>query len=126
MKQINDMVFVSKTDERFIVDVVAPGYGKNAVKISIVSDNDTDKEAFVIKARAKVSGADQKFGFFRTLGKFKTEIAVPKKYDVSKAAVTHVDGVFRVDMPIKADRLGRVLNPAEGQAIGDEAGESEE
>ena len=126
MKKVSERVFVSKTDERFIVDVVAPGYKKDGIKVVVANEGDNGVKNYFLKISAtKESVADESFGVFKALGKFKEKVSIDSRYDADKVSVAYINGILRITAPITDARKGREIYP-ENPVSGDAPAETEE
>ena len=113
---INDLVSkrVSKTDERMIIDIKAPGYEKEDFKVKLKV---LDDKSYVLVVDVKKSSTKEKFGFFKNLDAFKDETPINKNiFDVDATKADFVNGVFRISVPKKDDYTTKTLvdfSPAE-------------
>ena len=106
---INDIVSkrISKTDERMIIDIKAPGYEKENFKVKCKVNDD---KSLVIVIDVKKSTAKEKFGFFKNLDAFKDETPIDKNiFDVSATKADFINGVFRISIPKKTEFITQTL-----------------
>ena len=116
---------VSKTDERLIIDIKAPGYEKADFKVKCKV---LDDKSQVIVVDAKKSSSKEKFGFFKGLDAFKDETPINKDiFDVDRVDADFINGILRISIPKKADFVTKTLvDFAPAPADADPAPESEE
>lgn len=116
---------VSKTDERLIIDIKAPGYEKVDFKVKCKVLDDKNQ---VIVVEAKKSSTKEKFGFFKGLDAFKEETPIDKNiFDVEKIDADFINGILRVSIPKREDFVTKTIvdfAPADADAV--PVGENEE
>ena len=116
---------VSKTDERLIIDIKAPGYEKADFKVKCKV---LDDKSQVIVVDAKKSSSKEKFGFFKGLDSFREETPINKDiFDVSAVKADFINGILRISIPKKSEYVTQTLidfAPADADAV--PVGENEE
>ena len=100
-------IITTKTDERFIVDVIAPGYAKENVQVK-AKVSDEKKITLVINvSEAKVY---EKFGAYKNLCGFKEKVDINDEIlDLSKISADVVNGIIRISIPKKDDYKTKTL-----------------
>jgi len=116
---VNKDVFKVVTDERLVIDVVAPGFGKDAITVKTAKVN--GGEAFKVVVEGKYIGHKNKAGdpvprvaFEKYVEDFKyvfsddsdfgdelfrSSTFTSKDYDLDKLAWSAADGVIRISIP---------------------------
>ena len=98
---------VSKTDERLIIDIKAPGYKKEDFKIKCKV---LDDKSQVIVVEVKKSSTKEKFGFFKGLDAFKDDTPIDKNiFDVDMFSADYIDGILRVSIPKRSEFITKTL-----------------
>jgi hypothetical protein len=122
----NKDVFKAVTDERLVIDVVAPGFGKDAVTVKTAKVN--GGEAFKVVVEGKYVGHTNKDGapiprvafekyvedFKYTFSDdtnfgddlFRSSTFTSRDYDLSKLVWSVSDGIIRISIPKNADAKG--------------------
>jgi HSP20 family molecular chaperone IbpA len=129
----NKDVFKAVTDERLVIDVVAPGYGKDAVTVKTAKVN--GGEAFKIVVEGKYVGHTNKAGdpiprvafekyvedFKYTFSDdtnfgddlFRSSTFTSKDYDLDKLCYSVSNGVIRITVPKTQAAVGTVVKAVE-------------
>ena len=98
---------ITKTDERLIVDVFAPGYAKENVSVKAkVSD---DKK-FTLVINVSEAKTDKKFGAYVNLSAFKEKVEINDEvFDLEHTTAEVENGIIRVSVPKKPEFVTQTL-----------------
>ena len=109
--------FISRTDERMVVDFPLPGFKKENVKITVVNAPNLKTVGRFIKVRAtweREDGEDGKkkihVGYDHVIpDSVKGDVEVREDYDILKTKATFVNGLLRIEIPKVAEAVGAAI-----------------
>ena len=117
------MTAESKTDDRLIIDVAAPGYAADDVKVSKKLVNDGKDAILVVKGsytrpRGRTDKVVPRFALDKTIAdSFKLEFPFDKaEYDYAAVAFEMKNGRLRISVPKTAAARGEVIAPIAANA----------
>ena len=117
------MTAESKTDDRYIIDVAAPGYAPDDVKVSKKLINDGKNAVLVVKGsytrpRGRTDKVVPRFALDKTIAdSFKLEFPFDKaEYDYAAVAFEMKNGRLRISVPKTAAARGEAIAPIAADA----------
>lgn len=109
--------FVSRTDERMVIDIPLPGFKKENIVVSAVNAPSLKNVGRYIKVRAtweREDGEDGKkkihVGYDHVIpDSVKEDVEVREDFDIAKAKVSYFNGLLRIEIPKVAEAMGTAL-----------------
>lgn len=115
--------YTSKTDERFIVDVAAPGYGADDITVAKKLVNDGRDAILVVKGsyvrpRGRTDKVVPRLAFDKNVDdSFKLEFGFDKaEYNYDEVAYAVKNGVLRISVPKTAAARGEKITAVAADA----------
>lgn len=115
-------VYTSKTDKDFIVDVVAPGYGKEDVAVLTYREGGEGPDGIdmirvkgeYVRPTGETGKLVPRFAWDKCVPeKIKLDVAVPEKFNVNGLKWSMKNGVLRIRVPLHAWAVGKKVEPVE-------------
>ena len=101
------MATITRTDERLIVDISAPGYAKENVSVKAKVSED---KKFTLVVNVSPAKTDKKFGIYANLPGFKEKIDINDEvFDLEHTTAEVENGIIRVCVPKKPDYVSKTI-----------------